>query len=81
MLEAIGTTILFIAFNLSMGNVIVVATGILSASIFSAKTTGAHFNAAITLGVFFAEGFENMRRNLKQTLVMFAFQFVGAYIG
>lgn len=70
LLEGIGTAILFVAINFSDGDILVVATGVLTAAVLSGKLTGAHFNSAVTLAVLICEGFEKMRGNLKQTLVM-----------
>lgn len=69
-MESIGTAILFVAINFSEGDILVVATGILTAAVLSGRLTGAHFNSALTLAVFIAEGFDKMRGNLKLTLVM-----------
>ena len=80
-MESIGTAILFIAINFSDGNILVVATGILTAAVVSGKLTGAHFNTSVTLAVLIAEGFDKMKGNLKQTLVMIVSQFVGGYVG
>jgi glycerol uptake facilitator-like aquaporin len=81
LLEGIGTAILFLAINYSEGDILVVATGILTAAVLSGKLTGAHFNSALTIAVFIVEGFEKMRGNLKLGLVMIVSQFIGGYIG
>jgi len=70
-----------VAINFSEGDILVVATGILTAAVLSGKLTGAHFNTAVTVAVLIVEGFEKMRGNLKLTLVMIVSQFVGAYTG
>ena len=70
MLEGIGTAILFAAINFSDGNLLVVATGILTAAVLSGRLTGAHFNSALTLAVLIVEGFDKMRANLKLAIVM-----------
>jgi len=72
MLEGIGTAILFAAINFSDGNLLVVATGILTAAVLSGRLTGAHFNSALTLAVLIVEGFDKMRANLKLAIVMIA---------
>ena len=71
-LEGIGTAILFAAINFSDGNLLVVATGILTAAVLSGRLTGAHFNSALTLAVLIVEGFDKMRTNLKLAIVMIA---------
>lgn len=71
-LEGIGTAILFAAINFSDGNLLVVATGILTAAVLSGRLTGAHFNSALTLAVLIVEGFDKMRANLKLAIVMIA---------
>jgi glycerol uptake facilitator-like aquaporin len=70
MLEGIGTAILFAAINFSDGNLLVVATGILTAAVLSGRLTGAHFNSALTLAVLIVEGFDKIRANLKLAIVM-----------
>ena len=70
LLEGIGTAILFAAINFSDGNLLVVATGILTAAVLSGRLTGAHFNSALTLAVLIVEGFDKMRTNLKLAIVM-----------
>ena len=72
LLEGIGTAILFAAINFSDGNLLVVATGILTAAVLSGRLTGAHFNSALTLAVLIVEGFDKMRTNLKLAIVMIA---------
>jgi len=72
LLEGIGTAILFAAINFSDGNLLVVATGILTAAVLSGRLTGAHFNSALTLAVLIVEGFDKMRANLKLAIVMIA---------
>jgi glycerol uptake facilitator-like aquaporin len=70
MLEGIGTAILFAAINFSDGNLLVVATGILTAAVLSGRLTGAHFNSALTIAVLIVEGFDKIRANLKLAIVM-----------
>lgn len=53
--EGLGTMLLFVSINFSAGNPLIVATGILTAAILSGRLTGAHFNLAVTTGVFIAE--------------------------
>jgi hypothetical protein len=54
-LEAIGTAILVIAINFSAGNALVILNGLLTAAVLSGKLTGAHFNMAVSVGVFLAD--------------------------
>lgn len=54
LLEAFGTVILFTSINYSHGNILVVISGILTASVLSGRLTGAHFNASVTIAVMIA---------------------------
>lgn len=80
-LEAIGTAILLMAINFNRGNGAVVATGIFTAAILSGRLTGAHFNTAVTLAVFFADDTKKWRKNIPLALVMILSQIIGGFIG
>ena len=79
MLETIGTAMLLIAVNFSDGNPLVCVSGIFSACMISAKLTGAHFNASLSIGVYIIDG--NYRQNIKLLLTKVAGEFLGAYLG
>lgn len=64
-LEGIGTAILLTAVNFSGGNPLIVVTGILTGAILSGRLTGAHFNIAVTVGVFIADESKKRAANLK----------------
>ena len=81
LIEGLGTAIFFTAINFSSGDVITVATGILTGAVLSAKLTGAHFNAAVTIAFLITEGLEKFRANVKIALVMILSQFIGGYVG
>ena len=80
-LEGVATAILFIAINFSAGNILIVAMGILTASVFSGKLTGAHLNPTLTLAVLICEGFDKITVNLKLTFVMIFSQIIGGFAG
>lgn len=80
-LEGIGTAILFVAINFSKGNPLIVVTGIFTGALLSGRLTGAHFNTAVTVGVFIAEDAKKQRANLKLAGVLLVSQIIGGYIG
>jgi hypothetical protein len=70
LLEAIGSAILLIAINFSGGNGVIVVLGILTGAVLSGRLTGAHFNMAVTVGVFIAEDTKKMKKNIPLFLTM-----------
>jgi hypothetical protein len=70
LLEAIGSAILLIAINFSFGNGVIVVLGILTGAVLSGRLTGAHFNMAVTVGVFIAEDTKKMKKNIPLFLTM-----------
>jgi glycerol uptake facilitator-like aquaporin len=69
-LEALGTAILLVAINFSAGNATVVVMGILTGAVLSGRLTGAHFNPAVTVGVFIADKNSKMKSNIPLALTM-----------
>lgn len=80
-LEAMGTAILLIGVNFNNGNPLVLAAAILTGAILSGKLTGAHFNCAVTIGVFITEDASKRRGNIKLALVLMVSQIIGAWVG
>jgi glycerol uptake facilitator-like aquaporin len=81
-LEAIGTAILITAINFSAGNAVVVVNGVLTGAVLSGKLTGAHFNMAVSLGVFIADGNSKKKKaNIPLFLVLVFSQLIGALLG
>ena len=69
-LEAIGTAILVIAINYSSGNALVVVNGLFTAAVLSGRLTGAHFNMAVSVGIFLSDENKKMKKNILMLVVM-----------
>ena len=77
--ELLGTSLLVYAVLVSGGNMIAVPLTVLTLIVICAPITGAHFNPAVTMGVYV------MNKNWKQDrsflfIILFA-EFVGAFFG
>ena len=69
-LESMGTAILVTAINFSAGNAAVVVNGILTGAVLSGKLTGAHFNMAVTLGVYIADEDKKKKANIPLLFIL-----------
>ncbi len=67
--------------NFNGGNPVIIVTGLLTAAVLSGRLTGAHFNMAVTMGVFLAEENKKMKKNLPFLFTMLISQLIGGFIG
>ena len=58
------------AINFSAGNAAVIVNGVLTGAVLSGKLTGAHFNMAVTLGVYIADDNKKKKANIPLLIVM-----------
>ena len=77
--EVFGTLILLLGINFNNGNNALVATGLFMAAMYCAKISGAHFNGAVSIGVYILEG--KYKDDFVKLLVYLLAETVGGYFG